>query len=500
MIVSTPSSALLRLSRKAVLLFGNGVNKYIGWLLPQCNISSNPYGGSTGTYGLINCIAIQNGAISAVVWFYMPNVGQGALLSFQNAQYAMTPSYTTPWLYVGTDGILRATDYAGGVWQVSTPSSLNPGWHMAVIEEWYSGGTYYLALYLDGSLVGLTTTTTLPQLFGANTNYQYNYIGTGYTTSSWPSTNNSWFFFNGAIAYIALYNRVLSSNEIQSIYQGQIVTNGLVSEFSMNNYNTSSNSLIDSVNNYVATPITPMTQGLIEFAPTEFASGINYELLAEKIAEKITSKVLNVNLPQDNTGNVKVVGLNLKADNYGYIYTDVAALGGNTIKLDANGFPLVDISGIGGQAIKVDATGYPYVDIGSLNGNAVPLDGSKYIYVDIGNISDNPLKSGAPILTNSTITSNGSSGPWSTFSYKNFLVTIYVGSVSGTSPSLTVYFNAYDGFSGQSIPIASATITSAGGTYIYVQDFAVNEFSISWVVGGTSPSFGSVYITVYESW
>jgi hypothetical protein len=33
-----------------------------------------------------------------------------------------------------------------------------------------------------------------------------------------------------------------------------------------------------------------------------------------------------------------------------------------------------------------------------------------------------------------------------------------------------------------------------------VQGFPGQQFNISWTVGGTSPSFGSVYITVYESW
>ena len=75
--IPPPPQALLRLTRKALSLLGNGSgNKYILWQLPQCNISSNPYGGQTGTFGLFNCIAIQNGAISAVVWFYLPPGGQ----------------------------------------------------------------------------------------------------------------------------------------------------------------------------------------------------------------------------------------------------------------------------------------------------------------------------------------------------------------------------------------------------------------------------------------
>jgi hypothetical protein len=187
--------------------------------LPQCSISSNPYSeGHTGTFGLFNCVAIEYGAISTVVWFYEPPGGQGVLLSFQNAQYSNVPTAFTPWLYVGTNGYLYGGDWAGSDRLVSTSSAISPGWHMAVIEEYYSGGTYYLSLYLDGSLVGQFSTSNLPQLFGANTAYAYNDIGTG-NTNTWSATNNGWFFFNGVIAYVAVYNTVLSQSQVQQLYQ-----------------------------------------------------------------------------------------------------------------------------------------------------------------------------------------------------------------------------------------------------------------------------------------
>ena len=111
-----------------------------------------------------------------------------------------------------------------------------------------------------------------------------------------------------------------------------------------------------------------------------------------------------------------------------------------------------------------------------------------------------PLKTAVSVLSNATITSNGNSQNYFTGIYRNILVLIYVGSVSGTSPSLTVYFNAFDTFSSQSIPLASVTITSPGAYAISATHFPGEWFNISWVVGGTSPSFGSVFISVYMSW
>jgi len=235
-----------------VLLLSNNVSSGpYAWQLPQCSISSNPYGGATGTYGLFNCIAIQNGAISAVVWFYLPPGGQGVLLSFQNNQYSNSSSDYTPWLYVGTNGSLYGGDWVGAFLQVSTPISL--GWHMAVIEEWAAStsGPYYAALYLDGNYIGQSSTSNLPQLFGSGGPYPYNDIGTGFAEGTWPATNGTWFFFNGTIAYVALYNRVLTTSDVLAIYQGVRITSGLVAEYAGNNYNPSTGVWTDSSgNNY----------------------------------------------------------------------------------------------------------------------------------------------------------------------------------------------------------------------------------------------------------
>jgi len=181
--------------------------------LPQCNITSNPYGRSSSMTGLLNCIAINFGAISALVWFYEPSNGQGVLLSFQNTQYPNDPNTLTPWLYVGTNGYLYAGDtyFSSQVWtQIST------GWHMAVVEEYYLGGTYYIALYLDGQFVGqVSERRGTPQLF---LSFPYDDIGTGYS-KGWSASNGNWFFFNGTIAYVALYNTVLNQTQVQQLYQ-----------------------------------------------------------------------------------------------------------------------------------------------------------------------------------------------------------------------------------------------------------------------------------------
>jgi len=78
--------------------------------LSQCSISSNPYGGATGTYGMLNCVAIDYGAISVVVWFYEPSDGQGVLLGYSENQYSASSTNHAPLLYVGTNGYLYGID------------------------------------------------------------------------------------------------------------------------------------------------------------------------------------------------------------------------------------------------------------------------------------------------------------------------------------------------------------------------------------------------------
>ena len=176
--------------------------------LPQCSISTNPYGGAVGTYGLLNCLAIEDGGTWAVIRFYYQPGDKGVLLSFQNAQYSSSPSGWTPWVYVGTNGILYVGDWekvGTNPWQVTF--SLVPGWNTLIVGEYYYGGNYYLVAYLDNSSNSKAAVPTpyITQLFGLGGPFQYSDVGTGYAAGAWPSTNGGWFFYTDVIDYIALY-------------------------------------------------------------------------------------------------------------------------------------------------------------------------------------------------------------------------------------------------------------------------------------------------------
>jgi hypothetical protein len=193
----------------AVTLVPTSPGYYVN--MPTCYISSNPYGGAAGTYGLYNCIATTYGALTAVVWFYLPPGGSGVILGFFGGGGAANL------LYVGYDGRLYGGDAVPGYAPNTISTALPPGWHMAAVEEWYSGGAYYYSLYLDGSLVGQTSFSMPTLLFGGGGPYGMNTVGFS-PSGRWPGLAGPYSSYTGLVAFVALYNTALNQSQIQQIY------------------------------------------------------------------------------------------------------------------------------------------------------------------------------------------------------------------------------------------------------------------------------------------
>ena len=118
-----------------------------------------------------------------------------------------------------------------------------------------------------------------------------------------------------------------------------------------------------------------------------------------------------------------------------------------------------------------------------------------------------------PILANATVTASATYGPFtSPYVVESAIIAISVNSVSGTSPSLTVTFNAYDPYAYDDYventttitappypyyTASSSAITAAGGYNIPIS-IPYNFYTVQLTVSGTSPSFGGVFISVIE--
>jgi hypothetical protein len=64
-----------------------------------------------------------------------------------------------------------------------------------------------------------------------------------------------------------------------------------------------------------------------------------------------------------------------------------------------------------------------------------------------------------------------------------------VTAVGGTSPALTIYVDVRDPVSGNWVNAGQFSVITAAGTYRLPLDIEGVEYSLRWVVGGTTPSF-----------
>jgi len=137
----------------------------------------------------------------------------------------------------------------------------------------------------------------------------------------------------------------------------------------------------------------------------------------------------------------------------------------------------------------------------TLNANIMsPVDSSGYINIDVQAKAGYPPYLEATLVNAHAITANGSSSNVDIYAYIYVFVFIYVSAVSGTSPSMNVYLNAYDSTSNQYTTIASVTnITATGTYYMTASNLAVRYVNVSWAVSGTSPSFTTT-ITLHAKW
>jgi hypothetical protein len=113
-------------------------------------------------------------------------------------------------------GLLHFGTYSTGFQVISSSTSYNDGgWHYVVAISCTNSGA---SLYVDGQLVA------------NNPAYEFGYVYNGYwriaenNLTSWPSAPSS-AYFAGAMDELMIFNRALSSLEIQAIYQAG--TNGM---------------------------------------------------------------------------------------------------------------------------------------------------------------------------------------------------------------------------------------------------------------------------------
>jgi hypothetical protein len=173
----------------------NGSNQFVS--LPA-GVFPYPATNATGTH-----------PISVDAWF--STTTGGVILGQQDVAAPATPGGHVPAIYVGTDGFLHAELFwSGTVTPISSaPVKVNNGaFHLVAVT--YDGTNE--DVYLDGGLLGSVAVTQK----GYAASYQYS-IGTG-STLGWPAGNGGYFYFQGLIDEVEIFDRALSHSEIQALF------------------------------------------------------------------------------------------------------------------------------------------------------------------------------------------------------------------------------------------------------------------------------------------
>lgn len=173
------------------------------------NNDANGAGNFNGTSTFLqspNMIPAGN-QYSFSVWF-KSNAGFGSLVSTANAlPGGSAPTSFKPILYIGSDNKLKGKVYDGNTGMITSSNDVNDNvWHMATLVV---NGTVQ-SLYLDGAFVAnvLGNASALDNQF---------LVGTAFTTG-YPNAVTGWFYFQGSMDELRVYNRALSDIEISRLY------------------------------------------------------------------------------------------------------------------------------------------------------------------------------------------------------------------------------------------------------------------------------------------
>jgi PKD repeat protein len=152
---------------------------------------------------------------SLAMWFKTTTTQGGLLVGFSSSQTGNSSTYDRH-IYMDDAGLLHFGNYTTGFQVINSTASYNDGtWHYVVAILCTNAGA---SLFVDG------------QLLENNPAYTSAYVYNGYwrvgenNLTSWPSAPSSP-YFAGAMDELMVFNRALSSSEIQAIYQAG--TNGV---------------------------------------------------------------------------------------------------------------------------------------------------------------------------------------------------------------------------------------------------------------------------------
>jgi PKD repeat protein len=176
-----------------------------GALTSEPGPAYNFNGTSTGYINSTNVAPVGQG-FSAELWFKTTTVTGGKLIGYGSSSSGNSSSYDRH-VYMLSNGRLAFGTYPGITRAITTTGTYREGnWHHMVASQGWDG----MKLYVDGQLVG-----SLPD------NTSQDYLGFwrvgGDNLASWPNRPLT-DYFSGQIDEVAIYDRVLTPQEVNDHY------------------------------------------------------------------------------------------------------------------------------------------------------------------------------------------------------------------------------------------------------------------------------------------
>ncbi|PCC34446.1 PKD domain-containing protein [Glutamicibacter sp. BW77] len=166
------------------------------------------FNGGTSGYGSSTTAIPAPNTFTAEVWIKTGTNRGGKIVGFGRSNTGNSSSYDRH-IYMANNGQIYFGAYPGEARTVNTTGSYNDDqWHHVVA----SMGTDGMKLYVDGQLQAERTDTTTGESFTG-----YWRVG-GDNTSGWPASPSS-SYLSGSIDEVAIYENVLSAQQVQAHYR-----------------------------------------------------------------------------------------------------------------------------------------------------------------------------------------------------------------------------------------------------------------------------------------
>ncbi len=261
-----------------IIATNSGTVSSIKWSPMQKNVTNiltGQFNGQSSGIAIQNPSALPKGSISVAAWVYPKTSGYIETIYNSNPQ-SSTAGFS--WVYIMTTGSVQE-QYSTG----STYTSVQTGSSAVKYNQWnfivaqFNTTSGIGTIYINGTLTANTALGGFAQ--------------TARTTGYIGDYNGSYYFFNGIIANVQIYNASLSQAQVSSLYAQGIAAmplpsvpltawwplNGNANDYSVNANNgnavsVSFNSMMISSNSTISTP--NMTGGY-----GSYASKISYSRL-----------------------------------------------------------------------------------------------------------------------------------------------------------------------------------------------------------------------------